>query len=222
MLDSLKHDAYARPGFRGRENVYSWAGINQFSIPGCKCCREGSSKFFQKPLNVKQLTANQTTGVSIVSALASTAHSDQEVTPPPLPPLYPSFTDLLIDSLVAGSAISITGTRSTSYYTDDHSFRLTFNFRPISLVTTLVQLLRHPITQKQQKFQARFFQAEELEMQLAEHMAEQAQGTQAEAKEAAFVKEAEKKEKKEAGGSQPRSSVPETAGGRYATLAPDF
>ena len=57
-------------------------------------------------------------------------------------------------------------------------------------------------------------------MQLAEHMAEQAQGTRPEAKEAAFVKAAEKKEKKEAGGSQSRPSVPETAGGRYINPFP--
>ena len=63
-----------------------------------------------------------------------------------------------------------------------------------------------------QSSQALTFQAEDLETQLAEHMAEQAQGTRAAAKEAAFLKAAEKKEKKEAGGTQSRASVPETAG----------
>ena len=41
--------------------------------------REGSSKIFQKPLPIKQQMQNLAHGVSIVSALAGQAHSDQEV-----------------------------------------------------------------------------------------------------------------------------------------------
>ena len=45
------------------------------------CCvaREGSSKIFQKPLSTKHQMQNLAHGVSIVSALAGQAHSDQEV-----------------------------------------------------------------------------------------------------------------------------------------------
>ena len=41
--------------------------------------REGTSKFFQQPLDAKKLTANQSAGVSIVSALSGMSHSSKEV-----------------------------------------------------------------------------------------------------------------------------------------------